>query len=80
MRMRTHDLFIFLLLVNTTIGTTPSSAQERQMGGVGITVFADSNFRGQGATFRQDVRDLARHDFNDRISSLRVAPGEQWEV
>jgi hypothetical protein len=55
-------------------------AQQRQMGGVGITVFADRNFRGKSATFQEDVSDLSRFDFNDRISSLKVAPGEQWEV
>ena len=57
-----------------------SSAQERQLGGAGITVFADSNFRGKSATFREDVSDLVRHGLNDKISSLRVGPGEQWEV
>ena len=79
--MRKHCLLVFLLLVITPIGTKRlSSAQQRQMGGVGITVFADRNFRGKSATFQEDVPDLARYDLNDRISSLRVAPGEQWEV
>jgi hypothetical protein len=62
---------------------TPLSAQrfeERQMGGIGITVFRDENFRGENATFRQDVPDLSRYNFNDRITSLRVAPGEYWEA
>jgi hypothetical protein len=57
-----------------------SFAQERQMGGAGITVFTNSNFRGKSATFRADVSDLVRHDLNNKISSLRVGPGEQWEV
>jgi beta/gamma crystallin len=79
--MRKHCLLVFLLLVITPIGTKRlSSAQQRQMGGVGITVFADRNFRGKSATFQEDVPDLARYGLNDRISSLRVAPGEQWEV
>jgi hypothetical protein len=50
------------------------------MGGIGITVFQDENFRGENATFRQDVPDLRRYNFNDRITSLRVAPGEYWEA
>lgn len=61
----------------------PSPAQrfqERAIGGVGITVFRDENFRGENATFRQDVPDLRRYNFNDRITSLRVAPGEYWEA
>lgn len=60
---------------------TSSAAQfeERQIGGVGITVFRDENFRGENATFRQDVPDLRQYGLNDRITSLRVAPGEYWE-
>ena len=54
--------------------------QARQIGGVGITIFRDENFRGENATFRQDVPDLRRYDFGDRITSLRVGPGEYWEA
>jgi Beta/Gamma crystallin len=79
--MRRHWLFVLSVLAVTTIGTmVVSSAQQRQVGGVGLTVFADSNFRGKTQTFRRDVSDLARYGLNDRISSLRVGPGEQWEV
>ncbi len=68
----------FLIIVFGTVPT--SSAQERQMGGVGITVFTDQNFRGKSSTFRHDVPDLEPRGINDKISSLRVGPGEQWEV
>jgi hypothetical protein len=72
----------FPILVLAAVGALPlGAAQERQMSGAGITVFADSNFRGRSATFREDVFDLAQYGgLNDRITSLRVAPGEQWEV
>ncbi len=50
------------------------------MGGVGITVFEDSNYRGDNATFRNDEPDLRRARFANRISSLQVAQGEMWEV
>jgi Beta/Gamma crystallin len=50
------------------------------MGGVGITVFNDRNFLGRSATFRRDVPDLEPTGLNDRISSLRVGPGEQWKI
>lgn len=66
------------LLVATTAPSAP--AQPRQMGGVGLTVFADANYRGRNATFRQDVPNLGAYDLNDRVSSLTVAPGELWEV
>lgn len=52
----------------------------RFMGGVGITVFEDRNFRGKSATYTSDVSNLDGTGFNDRISSIRVGPGEQWEV
>ena len=61
----------------------PSLAQpypERQIGGIGVTVFRDENFRGRNATFRQDIPDLKAYGFNDRITSLRVAPGQSWEA
>jgi hypothetical protein len=57
-----------------------AAEQDRQIGGVGIAVFSDSNFRGRNATFRTDTPDLGPYDLNDRISSLRVAPGELWEA
>jgi Beta/Gamma crystallin len=79
--MRKHWLSGFSFWVVGAIWTMAvGSAQERQMGGVGITVYTDSNFRGKSATFREDVTDLSRHGINDKISSLRVASGEQWEV
>jgi hypothetical protein len=65
--MRRHWTFVLSLLVVAAIGTVVvSSAQERQLGGVGITIFTDSNFRGKSATFREDVSDLVRHGLNDK--------------
>lgn len=57
-----------------------AAAQSRTAGGVGITVFEDPGYRGGSATFRDDVPDLRRFKLNDRVSSLRVAPGALWEV
>lgn len=54
-------------------------AQARQIGGVGITVFEDSEFRGRNATFRQAMPRLNESGLDGRISSLQVAPGEMWE-
>jgi beta/gamma crystallin len=56
------------------------SAQARQIGGVGLTVFEDPGFRGRSATLRDDTRDFKPIGLNDVISSLRVGPNEQWEV
>ncbi len=56
------------------------AGQFRKVGGVGVTVFEDSNFRGGSATFREDVPDLRKFNLNDRITSLRVADGELWEA
>lgn len=81
MKMRTLGRFVCLVLLVAAAGTLAvSSAQERMMGGAGITVFTDQNFRGRSSTFRQDVYDLEPLGINDKISSLRVGRGEQWEV
>lgn len=62
------------------LGATDAGAQSRQMGGIGITVFVDSEYRGENATFREDIPDLGPYRLSGRISSLQVAPGEMWEV
>lgn len=76
-----NRLHLLVLLVGTLAAATPAEAQrERAMGGVGITVYQDTDFRGRNATFRDDVADLRQSGMNDRIESLEVAPGELWEV
>jgi len=59
---------------------TESYAQERQIGGVGLTVFTDRNLRGRSATIRDNMPNLQAIGLNDRVSSLQAGPGEQWEV
>jgi len=61
-------------------GAIGGQGQQRQMGGIGITVYDDIGFRGENATFRSDQRDLGPAGFSGRISSFQVAPGEVWEV
>ncbi|HEX5474631.1 MAG TPA: beta/gamma crystallin-related protein [Vicinamibacterales bacterium] len=59
----------------------PAHAQRRRFGrAVGITVYEDTNFHGRSMTFRQDVPNMQAYGSNDKISSLRVAPGESWEI
>ena len=80
--MKMRSLSSLGLTVAFALAAAPLLAQrqERAMGGGGITVFRDENFRGENATFRQDVPDLRRFSFSDRITSLQVAPGEYWEA
>lgn len=60
---------------------TPVHAQrDREMGGIGLTVWSDSNYRGSNHTFRDDNPDLRSIGMTDRISSLRAGGGEVWEV
>jgi hypothetical protein len=47
---------------------------------VGIRIFDDINYRGRSASIDRDVPDLVAYGFDRRVSSLRIAPGESWEV
>ena len=47
----------------------------RVVGGVEVTVFRDSEWRGRSARFIGDVRDLKREGWNDQISSVDVGRG-----
>lgn len=73
-----------VLVVAAAFGLARTASLEaqpyRRSGDVGISVFQDENFRGRSASFRRDVPDLRKFGMNDRISSLRVAPGELWEI
>ena len=46
----------------------------------GVMVFTDSDFRGESTSFREDAADLVAYGLNDKISSIRIPPGETWEV
>ena len=73
--------FVSALLVLLASPASLTTAQEaRATGGVGITVFEDPNYRGQSASFRDEVPDLRRFNLNDKISSFTIARGETWEV
>jgi Beta/Gamma crystallin len=56
------------------------SAQSRQGGTRGVTVYADPNFSGHSASFRDDTPNLGSYSWNDKISSIRIPSGESWEV
>jgi hypothetical protein len=45
-----------------------------------VTVFKNTNFRGESASFREAVPDLVPYDLNDEISSIQIPPGQTWEV
>jgi len=78
-RVRPVYPWLALFIVFLRVDAVPS-AQSRQIGGVGVTVFEDPDYRGRSATFRDNVPDLRKYNLNDRISSLRIAPGELWEA
>jgi hypothetical protein len=59
----------------------PMAAQrDRQMGGLGLEAFEDKNFNGRSATFLDDTPDLRTTGMSSRISSLRIANGQTWQV
>lgn len=67
------------LALAATVGA-PLGANVDQTGGEGLRVFEDANFRGRSSTITRDISNLESVGMNDQISSLRVAPGERWEV
>lgn len=80
-----RHLLVRPLIIATTVALSPpalsSQTQPRQIGGgVGLTLFADRDFRGRSATIREDTPDFTRIGMNDVAQSLRVGPGEHWEV
>lgn len=44
-----------------------------------VTIYRDSNYRGQSMTFRDEVSNLRSSGMNDATSSIRLGRGE-WEV
>lgn len=44
-----------------------------------LTIFADSNFRGNHVTLQRDARNLGDYGFNDRVSSLAIRSGV-WQL
>lgn len=78
MRLSWNDLAGALAVAVITAGAAAS--QERDMGGVGLSVFDGAFYRGQNATITRDMPSLSGIRLDNRISSLRAAPGEYWEV
>lgn len=80
--MRRHapsNLLLTGLLMASLLAPVVAQDQ-RQMGGLGMSVYEDANFRGRNATFIEDMPDLRQTGLDRRISSLRVAQGEVWQV
>ena len=67
---------IVTTLLSVSVATAVGAQFERQMGGLGLEVFEDKNFKGRSATFLQSTPDLRSSGMDGRISSLRVASGE----
>lgn len=84
MSTRTHRrnwyFGLWTVLVAATAVGGPVSAQSRQRGGSGVTVYADINYSGQSATFRDDTPNLVSAGWNDVISSIRIPNGQVWEI
>lgn len=83
MTMTRKGIFILAALAMAMFGSLTAilGQDERMMGGSrGITVFRDRDFKGASASYQYDMPNLATTEFNDRIKSIRVAQGEQWEI
>jgi hypothetical protein len=76
----TTRAWLCALLLGVSIFSVSASAQSRRPVAVGITVFADPNYRGTSASFRTDTPDLRPYGLSDKISSIEIPAGEVWEV
>ena len=80
-RRKLASFVIAAAIVGVAVPASLQSQSGRYWSGRrGITVYRHENFRGQSARFRRDVPDLRAYRMDDRISSIRVAPGDVWEV
>jgi hypothetical protein len=64
-------LMIAVVAMLCAAAAATAQPQERQMGGVGITVYDDAGY----LTVSQDVPNLAAYGMNNRVSSARPAGG-----
>src|SRR5687768_6385406 len=64
-----NKILILAALLVVFFGTVVfvSAQDPRLIGGTGITVFADSNFRGTAQTFQYDMADLRSTGLDNRI-------------
>ena len=68
-------------VVGLLCGAVADGAQrDRQTGGIGMTVWEDTNYRGPNHTFIDDTPDLRSIGMDNQISSLRLASGQLWQV
>ncbi len=73
-------LTVILTAVPLTVALTARDQLSRRTGDIGMSVYEDANFRGRNATFIEDMPDLRSTGLNRKISSIRVASGEIWQV
>jgi hypothetical protein len=76
-------LVTFVAVAAMALGTQAVAHGQRGGGRgnpLGITIYAEANFRGINQSFRTDVSDLRKYNMNDRVDSLQIPRGEFWEV
>lgn len=69
-----------LIGVVMSSGTVVAQAVAQGSSRAMVTVFVDANYRGASVALRGATPDLKRYGIDNMISSLRMAPGQSWEV
>ena len=67
-----RPLRLALLCASSLLLHFPAHAAE-------ISLYTDDNFKGRVVVLRDTTDDLSRMNFNDTVSSIKVASGS-WEV
>jgi hypothetical protein len=81
--VRLHGVLVAFMVIATWLVASDASAQRRGSRGirdVGLTVFADPDYRGTSASFRNEIADLRDYGLNDRVTSMIIDGGQAWEV
>lgn len=80
---RFHGVFIACMVIAASLVALEAFAQRpgiRGNRGAGLTVFANPDYRGTSASFRNEIPDLRDYGLNDRVTSLVIDGGQAWEV
>jgi hypothetical protein len=77
LRTDSYRLLGALAIAGTVLSGSASAQYSAQYG---VTVFTNTNFRGESVSLRDDTPNLVPYGLNDKVRSIQIPAGEAWEV